>query len=178
MLGAVLQGQTIPRPSPNYTITLPDGQPVTLNQYKGKVIALEFLLTTCPHCQTTARIMTKLEKELGPKGFQPLGAAINPNPDIADFRRQTGASYPIGTAVRETVYGYLEHSIMSPQLMMPQLVFIDKTGTIRAQYAGTDTFFEDQEKNIRAMVEKLTSEGAAPSKKTATPTPATKKKVS
>jgi hypothetical protein len=38
---------------------------------------------------------------------------------------------------------------------MPQLVFIDRTGVIRAYYPGTDKFFLDEEKNMRAQLESL-----------------------
>lgn len=180
LLSAVTaSGQQIPRPSPDYTITIPGtGKQVTIGQYKGKVIALEFLLTTCPHCQAASRVLAKLEKELGPKGFQPLGVAINEAPDINGFRQMTGATYPIGIAPRESVYGYLQHSIMQPNLLMPQLVFVDRNGQIRAQYAGDSDFFNDksEEKNMRDMVQKLLAEGAPPAKKS-TAVPA-KKKVS
>ena len=179
---ATAYGQQIPRPSPDYTITIPgSGKQVTVGQYKGKVIALEFLLTTCPHCQTASRVLAKLEKELGPKGFQPLGVAINERPDIDGFRQMTGATYPIGISPRESVYGYLQHSIMQPNLLMPQLVFVDRNGQIRAQYAGDSDFFDDknEEKNMRDMVTKLLAEGAPAAKKPApAAAPAKKKKVS
>ncbi len=43
-------------------------------------------------------------------------------------------------------------------LWMPQLVFIDKNGAIRAQFPGTADFFKDEETNMRKMVEKLPKE--------------------
>jgi hypothetical protein len=51
---------------------------------------------------------------------------------------------------------------------MPQMVFIDRQGTIRAQYSGDDKFFaEDQEKHIREQIETLLKEkkAAAPASK-------------
>src|SRR5438270_13418944 len=94
--GSALQAQVsaeIPRQSPDYTIMLPGGKQTTVSGYKGKVIALEFLLTTCSHCQETSRILTKLAKEYGPKGFQPLGVAINDNPNVPKFITDFGISY-------------------------------------------------------------------------------------
>jgi hypothetical protein len=52
---------------------------------------------------------------------------------------------------------------------VPDVVFIDRGGTIRAQYAGTDAFFRNERQNIRAMLDKLLSESAPkspPAKKT------------
>jgi peroxiredoxin len=163
-VGSVMpsMAQVIPRPAPDYSIQLPNGQKVSLSQYKGKVVVLEFLLTTCSHCQKTGQILAQLHKELGPKGFQPIGAAINDNPDIPGFLQITKGNYPVGVAQRDTVYGFLQHSIMSPNLMMPQMVIIDRNGVIQEQYAGTEPYFQDQEKNIRASVEKLLGAKAAP----------------
>ena len=48
---------------------------------------------------------------------------------------------------------------------VPQMVFIDRKGVIRGQYGGTDAFLGDQqEANMRGMVEKLLAEpgGAKP----------------
>ena len=53
------------------------------------------------------------------------------------------------------------------QLYMPGLVFIDKSGTIVAQYEGRDPFLEEAsvEKNIRAKLEQmLTTPASAPKK--------------
>lgn len=160
---AAVQAQEIPRPAQDYVITLPNGQKTSVSAYKGKVVALEFLLTTCSHCQATAKTLTQLAKELGPKGFQPLGVAINPDPDVPGFVKEFGVTYPVGTGPRDPVYAFLQHSVMSPNLMMPQLVFIDRSGMVRAQYEGTADFFKDEEKNMRALIEKLLAE---PAKKT------------
>jgi len=46
-------------------------------------------------------------------------------------------------------------------MKVPQLVFIDRTGVIRAQYSGVDPFFSNEEANMRAEVEKLLSEPVA-----------------
>ena len=158
-----LQAQQIPRPAMDYTITLVSGKPTSVSSYKGKVIAVEFLLTTCPHCQQTAKVLTAMTKEFGAKGFQALGAAINEKPDIDQFIVDMKVNYPVGTGPREGVYTFLQHSVMSPNLNMPQLVFIDKAGMVRAQYAGTDDFFKDEEKNIRSLLVKLLAEPATKS---------------
>ena len=37
---------TVPRPSPEFAIRMPDGRQLLLSSFKGKVIVLEFLFTT------------------------------------------------------------------------------------------------------------------------------------
>jgi len=161
--------QTIPRPAiAGYTVAREGAKPFTIGDYKGKVIAFAFILTTCSHCQETCGLLTKLNSELGPRGFQPLAAAINDNPEVPRFVHDFRINFPVGAVSRETVYPFLEHSMMDPRLNMPQMVFIDRAGMVRAQYPGEDSFFENQEKNIRDMVLKLLAEPAA--KKNSEPT--------
>ena len=46
------------------------------------MIAVEFIFTTCPHCQHASVLMTKLQQEYGSRGFQALDVAINENSDL------------------------------------------------------------------------------------------------
>ncbi len=165
-----LSSAVIPRPSPEYTIQLSNGKTVKLSQYRGKVVALEFILTSCSECQRTAQIMDKLQKELGSKGFQALGVALNSNAPVSEFVRALKLQYPVGTGSRDAAVDYLQHPIMTT-MMMPQLVLIGRNGQIQAQFPGNHHLMKkDPEGNIRAMVLKLLSGNLAapksiPSKK-------------
>ncbi len=147
----------LPRQAPDFKFKMPNGQEASLGQYKGKVVALEFLLTTCPHCQQTSMLMERLQKEYGPRGFQALGVAIN-DPSgalVRQYIQQYRLTYPVGFSTnRDAVVGFLQHPVMM-SLMMPQLVFIDRNGNIQAQYAGTDDFFKNEEKNVRQQITNL-----------------------
>jgi cytochrome oxidase Cu insertion factor (SCO1/SenC/PrrC family) len=174
--GLALTGAEIPRQSPEYALTLPGGQQELLSKYKGKVVALEFLFTTCPHCQKSATILSKLQREYGAKGFQALGVAINPTPDLTGFARQYATAFPVGAGTRDSAYSYLQQSIMSQNFYVPQMVFIDRKGVIRGQYSGTDSFLGDQqEANMRAMIDRLLAEPGGP--KPTSAKPATKSKT-
>ena len=74
-----LKAAQAPRKAPEVAITMTGGEQVLLSSFKGKLVVLEFLLTTCPHCQRCSTIMQQMYQEFGPKGMQPLGAAINDN---------------------------------------------------------------------------------------------------
>jgi len=162
---------TVPRSSPDFTIQMLGGKATPLGQYRGKVVALAFILTYCAHCQKTIGFLSTMQKEYGPRGLQVVGSAVE---DIAatnlpDFLKRFNPPFPVGYNERKPVLDYLQHPEMLP-LLMPQLVFIDRQGTIRAQYAGDDKFFGDdqQEKNIRAQIESLLKESAADKKHTTT----------
>jgi len=155
LASAVCLAADVPRQSPEFVIPLANKQQLLVTQYHGKVVVLEFLLTTCPHCQFTARILEKLYKEYAPKGLQVLGVATN---DMAamllpDFIKNQGVTFPVGFSTLEPTAAYLQHPLMV-RMFMPQVVFIDRKGVIRGQYAGEDKFFTetDQENNLRQEI--------------------------
>jgi|SRR5579872_3396239 len=165
LLGASLaMCATVPRPCPDFAISLNDGAQVHPSQYQGKVVVLAFILTTCPHCQYTVQILTKLQKEYAAQGLQVLASAIEDMASMAvpDFIKRFEPGFPVGFDQREYVETYLEHPVMY-RMMMPQVVAIDRKGVIRAQFAGDDKFFEKagQEKNFRDLLEPLMKEGQA-----------------
>jgi thiol-disulfide isomerase/thioredoxin len=155
-------GATLPRKAPELIFQMPGGAKMSLDQFKGKVIVLEFLLTTCPHCKRTASVMQKLYGEYGPKGVQMLGLAFNDEAASAlpAYTLEAGATYPIGYTDRDRAVDFLQHPIMLT-MWVPQLVFIDREGNIVAQYPGTDRFFLNEEANIRSKIEQLLRAGAA-----------------
>jgi peroxiredoxin len=158
-----LSAQEIPRKAPELAVQLPDGQQLLLSQFRGKVVLLEFVHTTCPHCQQSSAFLERLTKELGPKGFQPIAVAFNDNAAqlVPDFIRQMGLTFPVGVPAganpREIVLTYLQHSMLKT-LYVPQMVFIDRKGIIRAQHGGDDDFFQKLEDNVRNELETLLKE--------------------
>jgi peroxiredoxin len=155
---------TVPRPSPDFAVQLNNGAQVHVNQFPGKVVVLAFILTYCSHCQYTTRILTKLQNEFGPQGFQVVASAIDPmsSMKVPDFIRQFQPAFPVGFNEHQAAVDYLQHPVMF-RLMMPQVVVIDRKGIIRAQLAGDDKFFAEaeQEKNLHALLEPLLKEGVA-----------------
>ena len=160
-VGAVSAAE-VPRHSPEFAIALTSGKQILLSQHRGKVVALVFILTYCPHCQVTVQALSKLQGEYGPRGFQVLASAIEDMAAMAvpDFLRRFQPTFPVGFNNRDQVLEYLQHPPMF-KLLMPQLVFVDREGTIRAQYAGDDPFFgAEQDKNLRAKIEELLKQSA------------------
>ena len=162
----------IPRQSPDYTIQLTNGKQIKVSDYRGKVLCLTFILTTCPQCQKTTQILDGMYKDLAPKGFEVVEATLNENPDIPSFVSQFKVPFPVGTTTVLAALDYIQWP-KDKRPLVPFVVFIDRSGVIRAQYTGVDESFLDnnQEQHMRAEVEKLLNEGAAkpkPAHKSAT----------
>jgi hypothetical protein len=97
--------------------------------------------------------------------LQIVGVAFNDgSPQLVPaFIAQFQPAFPVGFATREQVRDYLEHAPGKPSYV-PELVFVDRKRVIRAQHSGTDDFFREQDKNIRALLDTLLKEPAAAKK--------------
>ncbi len=161
-LAAPLAGATLPRPAPEFTISLTNGHQLRLSQYRGKVVVLAFILTTCSHCQRTTGYLNKLQSELGPHGLQVLESAIEENArgNVAGFVQQFQTPFPVGYNTNTVqVLDFLQHpTMMIPH--MPLLAFIDRQGIIRGQHEGNEEpfFGPDHEQNLRNQIEALLKE--------------------
>jgi thiol-disulfide isomerase/thioredoxin len=157
----------VPRKAPELSVVLPNGTTHLLSQYKGKVVVIEFMFTTCPHCQTSAQLLTKLQNEYGPKGFQVLAVAFNPMSKmlVPDFVRDFKVNFPIGYAERPPVTTFLQHPD-SESLTVPQIVFVDRKGVIRGQSLPMGDTHTASESFLRKNIEQMLAEpaGAAPAK--------------
>jgi thiol-disulfide isomerase/thioredoxin len=141
-----------------------------LTSYRGKVVVVQFLYTTCPHCQAYSQVLTKLQHEYGPKGFQCLGAAFNEADSsmVANYIAQYKVGFPVGPMGRDTVLSFLGLSVLE-RFVVPQVVLIDRKGQIREQTEANPTTLAplQNEAHLRASIEKLLSEGAVSTGKSA-----------
>ncbi len=178
-LAAPVTGATVPRPAPDFTIHLTNGKQVQLSQYRGKVVVLTFILTTCSHCQRTTGYLNKLQTEFGPRGLQVIESAIEENAraNVPGFVQQFQTTYPVGYNVNTVqVLDFLQHpTMMIPH--MPLLAFIDRQGVIRAQHEGNEEpfFGPEHEQHLRSQIEMLLGDGPGVSRKTGRKSPAAKK---
>jgi thiol-disulfide isomerase/thioredoxin len=147
-----------PRLSPPLTIERLDASKVEIDQYRGKVVALAFISTTCPHCQDLTRLLVPLSREFALRGVQVLECAFNDDAKqtMAGFIQQLQPPFPVGWTNRAVVMSYLQRTILDTRpLYVPHMVFLDRRGMIQADYAGESDFFKDPATNIRAELEKL-----------------------
>jgi len=164
-VSATLPAAEIPRAAPDLPIPLPSGKKVKISDYRGKVLCFVFILTTCPHCQKTTQLLEGVYKDLAPKGFEVLEAALNENPDVPSFVANFKVPWPVGTAGVLSAIDFIQLP-KDKRPLVPFVVFIDRKGMIRAQYTGADEGFFDaqQEQHIRDEAGKLLNETAQSSK--------------
>ncbi len=132
----------VPRKAPELAFTIPGEGQKLLSQYRGKVVALEFIMTTCPHCQAASRDMTKYQEEFGKRGLQVIDLAINAldgtgGPSeaaemVTRFKNSFQVGFPVGYVPRAEMMNFMGFTL-ADRMVVPQLVLIDRKGIIHYQ---------------------------------------------
>jgi peroxiredoxin len=160
LLGVSLLASAGPalRKAPELSFNIPSKGPQLLSQYRGKVVALSFIFTTCPHCQAESKVLTKFQQEYGARGLQVLAVAVNPNADllVENFHKEYQVGFPVGWVPQEQMVSFMGFS--SARFVVPQLVLIDRKGTIHYQTPALEDENWDKlmkEETIREHIEEL-----------------------
>jgi peroxiredoxin len=159
---ALVAAAPVPRPSPALTIVGSEGQETQLASFKGQVVVVEFLLTRCPHCWHLAETVTKLQKELGPRGLKILGVAFDADmnaPLLTDFLKRSKVTFPVGYTTSDKVDSYLGRE-GKERFQVPQIVVLDRAGVIRAQSHPIGEKDLEGEASLRKLLDGLLAEPA------------------
>ena len=120
-----------PRRSPGFSLPDLKAEQHDLADYRGKVVILEFMQTTCPHCAAFADVLDKVQQKFG--GKVGILAVVNP-PD----NQQTVAAYILGHKIAYPILfdcGQVAYSyVRAVQFDLPQVYVIDAGGTIQRHY--------------------------------------------
>ncbi|HJY87839.1 MAG TPA: TlpA disulfide reductase family protein [Candidatus Acidoferrales bacterium] len=68
---------SVPATVPPVVLKDLDGHDLTLDQFKGKVVLMNFWATWCEPCRVEIPWMIEFEKKYGPRGFIVLGVAMD-----------------------------------------------------------------------------------------------------
>jgi len=152
----------LPRKAPELAFNMPGQGQKLLSQYRGKVVALEFIYTTCPHCQAASKLMSKIQNEYGSRGLQVLDVAINPNADlaVADFAKEFQTTFPVGWVTQDQGLAFMGFN-MAERFVVPQLILIDRQGIIRYQTPPLGDEKSMEESTIEQRVQELLSDSGA-----------------
>ena len=160
LAAAALAAPSAPRRSPELNIYEPSGkQTLQLSGFKGKVVVVEFLFVKSEHCLRVAQTLNKLHKELGPRGFQPIGIVFGADSEsaVASFSRYFKLTYPVGSTSTDDVDRYLGRD-KNEVLNIPQIVVIDRAGMIRTQNGSKYDLALENEDSLRKLLDGLLKE--------------------
>lgn len=105
----ILQPMKDKAPTPDFTLADPDGKKLSLKDFRGKVVLLNFWASWCVPCREEMPAMEKLYQEYKQKNFVVLAIAVKDRKqDAIDFAKQLKLTYPIALdpeAQVGTMYG-------------------------------------------------------------------------
>lgn len=119
------------RIAPDFTLPQLSGQQLTLSNYRGKVVLLDFWATWCEPCRHETPFFVDLQDKYGPQGLQIIGVSMDDTPDpVPAFYREFKMNYPVvmGTAKIGEEYGGV--------LGLPIAFLIDREGRIQKKHIG------------------------------------------
>jgi thiol-disulfide isomerase/thioredoxin len=145
---SVAAGDTAPACSAHL---LDGGRPVSLADYRGKVVYLDFWASWCAPCRESFPFMNELQGDLGDKGLQILGISVD---KTADEAHRFLAHYPAKFTTA------LDTAAACPSAFrlegMPSSYIIDRTGVVRAVHIG---FHDSDRSEIRSKVLEILNGG-------------------
>lgn len=117
----------------SYDFTLQDleGKPVSLSDYKGKVVFIDFWASWCPPCRASIPAVENLyEQYKDDEDFVVLGINLQEDKDtILKFMKKQKMNYPVLLSDKKVISNYKISSI-------PRFFIIDKNGEIYNKYVG------------------------------------------
>jgi len=148
LLAAPVLAGAPPGPAPQFQLQSMAGAPVSLAQYKGQVVMINFWASWCGPCRQEMPILEKLYDKYKPMGFTMVGVNVEPNSkDAMEWLKVTPVTFPILFDTKSEV------SKAYQVQGMPNTVIVDRKGNLRWLHrgykAGDENEYLDQ---IRALV--------------------------
>ena len=139
----------IGRPAPAFKLPDLKGQDISLDQYKGKIVMLDFWATWCGPCRMTMPLLEKLQKEY-PNNMVLLAVNLQESRDVVrEYMRQQGLNSHVLLDEKGSlgeVYG---------TEAIPMQVLIDKEGIVRDIKTGFSPTMISQLRSEIARLDKL-----------------------
>jgi len=130
-IAAIIAAVALALPAPQFTLGARSGQNVSLAQYKGQVVMLNFWASWCGPCRQEMPLLESIYKKYNRLGFTLIGVNVEPDSNAAnDWLKQTPVSFPILYDKESRV------SKMYDVAGMPSTVIIDRAGKVRVLHRG------------------------------------------
>ena len=136
------------QPAPNFKVTTTSGQQVSLENYRGHVLVMDFFATWCHPCLESIPHLVEMNRKYGKQGLQVLGMSADDGGLrlVKAFADEQHINYPIAITGESTLIDYGVRSV-------PVMIIIDKKGRVAEIFRGfTDEVGRSSEKLIKKLL--------------------------
>ncbi|HEX4651548.1 MAG TPA: TlpA disulfide reductase family protein [Granulicella sp.] len=149
-----LQGKA----APAFTLVNLEGKKVSLKDYKGRPVLVNFWATWCSPCKLEMPWFEEFRQKYGPQGFEILGIVEDDagKDVIAKAVKRINVSYPILLPDQKVApaYGGVDY--------LPESFYVDRNGIVQTETSGLGSK-DEIEANIKRLIGTV---AAAPGAKT------------
>ena len=118
------------KPAPAFRLQTFDGKKVSLDDFRGKVVLLDFWATFCPPCVAALPELQALHARNTPRGFAVVGVTVDDRAALVQkATSRANVAYPILRATPEVWNAYRVNAL-------PSLILVGRDGNIVRRYGG------------------------------------------
>ena len=135
------------KPAPVFTLKTPEGQSVSLADFKGKVVLLKLATTWCPSCSQLSKELDGLGEFLKAQEVVLIEVFLQDTPEMVE-RYLAGKSFPmVHRVLIDDLQVYKAYGIYT----IPRFLVVDKEQKVRYDNGNAATILPAEE--IRKLVE-------------------------
>lgn len=147
------QADAAPRPgnpAPTFKVSSLSGQTISLDNYGGHVLILDFFATWCRPCRQSIPHLVEMNSKYGKQGLQILGLSVDEDGErlVKSFTEEFHVNYPVALAGDAATVAYGVRSV-------PVMYVIDKKGAVAEIYRGSST---DMARKVEQSIKRLLAE--------------------
>lgn len=125
--------------APGFSLTTDSGQGVSLSDYKGKWVLLNFWASWCPPCVQETPSLNRLQDELRDKGLVVIGISEDESKEAYDaFIERFGITFPTVRDTSKTV------KIQYGTQLIPDSYLINPEGYVVRKYVGPENWMRPE----------------------------------
>jgi len=116
--------------APDFTLTDTEGNNVSLSEFSGKVVIVDFFASWCPPCRMEIPDFIELRNEYDPGDFAMIGVAVEGLGAAKSFAEKMKINYPVLVDDGKVSGAY------GPIRSIPTTFVIGKDGNVARMYIG------------------------------------------
>jgi cytochrome c biogenesis protein CcmG/thiol:disulfide interchange protein DsbE len=117
--------------APDFELVDLNGETITLSDYEGKVVFVNFWATWCPPCRQEIPGFVEVYEKYKDEGLVILGVAVSDRENkVKEYVKSNDMTYPCAMGTNQIVKDY------EPGNAIPATIIIDRDGKIHHKHVG------------------------------------------